>query len=134
MRPHSLPGALEGRRHEVERSTSILADRLEVEGFVELTGAGEATLEVEFPVAFTEIPSISDGGHLIEGQVLVAGQFPRWNVGVAQWRTMPNRPGAAPLYTGALLVIVAEGPEGMRSVAHYQFRGRALRNPISPDE
>lgn len=128
-------GALELRRANLDRSASMTGGRISLDGFIDLSGVGEATIEVPFPMQFVERPVItSGGGELAEGETLEAGRFPRWNVGVKDWRFTERSEGAARIYTGALLVVVCEGRDDpdrpQQSTAHYKVEGTAIVNPV----
>jgi hypothetical protein len=104
----------------------------ECSGTIFVEGAGEVTPPpiVQFPVAFIEKPAISGGYELVDNQALEAGNFPTCNVGVVRWVTyVPDR--VRTYYVGAHLGIVTTGREDQLFYAHWQMRGRALRNPIA---
>lgn len=127
-------GSFEQRRGEVERGYSVRGGVFRLLGTRDLSKAGEVLDVVNFPVWFLERPSISGGGELAPNEALVDGDFPRWNVGVKQWRTTEQggvgETGLVTMYVGATFIFVAEGPAAMRSTIHWQLEGRALRNPL----
>lgn len=97
-------------------------------GFVEVAGAGEGLVDINFPVWFLEVPVMSFGGELGPNEVLVDGSFPTLNVMVKSWvRTAKN---GTDYYTGATLIIVTTGSVAQRATAHWQGEGRALVNPL----
>lgn len=119
-----------------EQHESMRGREYTVAGHLELGGSGEATYPVWFPVFYTAMPFVYGSGSIAAGSdlddVLVKGNFPRWNVGVAEWYR--KKRGNVNGYVGALLVIVADGPTSMRSVVAWQITGPALRSPTdSPD-
>lgn len=106
-----------------------------VEGVIELRGTGEATIDVTFPVTFTEMPVVLGGGGVAPNQRIIAGEFPSWRVGVRQWDLeIPADTPDSPTYKGANLVIIVDGAsddeDSFESFAFWSARGRALTNPI----
>lgn len=131
-----LRQALDTRRSEVERIRSVTGGEHLVKGRIELRGVGEITVDVKFPVMFTEMPVVVGGGGVGENQIIRASQFPSWKVGVHRWlrETDPSIPDT-PVYKGCTLVIVVEGAwqdyATFESFAFWTASGRALTNPIT---
>lgn len=112
-----------------ERAAALGVQMTECSGTVFIEGPGEATQPVTFPVAFIERPTISGGWELVENQSTEVGNLPTCSVGVISWVT--NKPDNVRTYwIGALLCIVSTGKDDQLLYAHWQMRGRALRNPI----
>lgn len=125
-RPTTNP--LEARRGAANRLDSITGKVHSIEGFFDIEGAGEAILEIKFPVWFIEKPTFGFGGEMAPGQVLVTGAYPMLSVLVHHW-LMHDYPGGVSYFAGAVLIIVTTGPDDQRLVGHWRARGRALRNP-----
>lgn len=128
QRPFEQP--FEARRGEVERARRVQGSVYEVWGTVDVIKPGEGLVDVDFPVGFSEKPTISGAGELAEGMVLEDGRFPTWNVGVYKWKKTV-RDGKS-YYVGATLVLVVTGSLDMNSTVHWQMKGRALVNPATP--
>lgn len=124
-----LARVLDQRRGDVERSRSVQGKVYSVNGFIDMQGAGEALVDVNFPVAFQERPSFSFGAELGANQVLEDGNFPWVNAMVRSWQ-MIVRDGIS-YYTGASVVVVASGPNDMAYTAHWTVTGKALTNPLN---
>lgn len=122
--PAQLP--LEKRRSQIDRVTNATGDTFRVSYRIGLDGSGETTVTVNFPVQFSERPTVSSGGELHPEETLVAGNYPWWSVGVADWITEDL--AGRTYYVGADLVIVCGGPTGQLSYAHFTAEGKALQH------
>jgi hypothetical protein len=127
--------AFEHRRGEVERGRAVEGGVFIVEGVIALTGTGEATVDVNFPVRFIEKPVLVGGGGAADNQRIVVGEYPRWNVGVLRWhRVIDEEFPDQPTYKGCTLLIIVEGATQdattFLSEAYWSARGKALNNPI----
>lgn len=122
------------RGSDTIRTAQFSVQLSEASGTIFIEGPGELAYEVLFPVAFIEKPAISGGFELAENQSPEAGNFPTCSVGVLRWNThTPDGPnGVRTYWKGAVLSIVTTGREEPPQLfyAHWQMRGRALRNPI----
>lgn len=124
--PTSAP--LEARRGAARRLEDLVGRFHTIEGFIDLNGAGEALLDVNFPVWFLEKPLFTFGGELAVDQVLTAGQFPTLSMLVQRWQ-MKDYPNNVSYFAGATLAIVITGPATQRLIGHWQVQAKALRNP-----
>ena len=127
--------ALESRRGEVERSRSVAGGMYVIDGIISLTGTGEATVDVKFPVTFIEMPVVVGGGGVAPNQRIVPGEFPSWRVGVREWDiVISDDVPDSPTYRGCTLVVLVDGARddetSFQSFAFWMARGRALTNPI----
>lgn len=108
--------------------------QLEVVGLIEIVGAGEATVDVSFPVRFVEHPSFSFGGEMVENSAITAGQHPTISIMVLRWMTEEATPGTLEqdqqIFVGASLIIVTTGIPDQRQRAHFQVRGRGIVSPV----
>lgn len=120
--------SFEQRRGTVDRQQAIQGGVFRVSYFMEMAGDGEATIDVNFPVGFTEYPACFMGGALAPGQVLVDGNFPWCSVMVGTWKTLEK--GNRSFYVGATLVLTVGGPTSQNSILHFHVEGKALQNPI----
>lgn len=120
--------SFEQRRGTIDRQQAIQGQVFRVSYFMEVSGDGESTVDVNFPVAFSEYPSCYMGGALAPGQVLVATNFPWCSVMVAAWKT--DIKNGHLYYIGATLVLVVGGPTSQVCILHYHAEGKALQNPV----
>lgn len=119
---------LEARRGVATRLDSITGRVYSIEGTFRLEGAGEALIDVTFPVWFIERPFPGFGAEMAPNQVLVAGKYPTVSVVVHRWR-MKDYPHGVSYYAGATLVVVSGGAEGQTMLVHWSMTAKALRNP-----
>lgn len=138
MMPPRAPvfSALERRRADLGRVDDFVIKTTRVTGFVLTEGAGEAAHDVEFPVTFTERPSMSFGGELADNQFVEDLAFPTVSVVVISWiKSMTGRVGggldAPGWFVGASLAIVTSGKTDQRMWVHWQAEGKALRDPVN---
>jgi hypothetical protein len=120
--------AFEARRGTLERARSITGQQYKVSFFVEVHGAGETTVAVNFPVKFQEKPIVTSGGELAPGSVLQATNFPWCSVMVGSWDLDPTITDHD-YYIGATLVIVVGGTDTQRAIIHFSAEGKALVSP-----
>lgn len=135
MTDMTIRRALEQRRGQVERDRAVAGGKMIVEGVIDLLGTGEATVDISFPVVFTEMPIVLGGGAVATNQAIVDGEFPTFQVSVLRWDEIVN-PAApdSPTYRGCTLLIVVTGArddeDTFQSHAFFSARGTALHNPI----
>lgn len=121
--------SFEQRRGSVERQNAIQGAIFRVSYFLEVAGAGEASVKVNFPVSFQEYPGCYSGGALAPGQTLVDTNFPWCSVMVADWDTVVKNNHL--YYIGATLSLVVGGPATQIAVLHFHVEAKALQNPLS---
>lgn len=121
---------LEDRRGTVNRVESMSGRDHFVQGHLTLAGAGEASIEVRFPVWFIEKPIFTFGGELAEGESPTQTKYPTISAVVLRW-ILQEYPGDIHYWSGAILGAVSTGIPEQNLVLHWQFQGRALRNPTS---
>lgn len=119
----------DARRGTINRIESMTGKVHRVQGFFTLTGAGELSVEVDFPVWFIENPICSFGGELAANEFPEAGFYPTVSVVVLAWKK-EDRPGDVSYFSGAHLGAVTTGKAGQVLVVHWQMEGKALRNPL----
>lgn len=124
----TIQGPLEARRGRVERSKSAQGRVHAVDGFVQTLGAGETTVDIEFPVSFIERPCFTFGGELGENEVLEDGNFPTISLVVKNWKLATR--GGADYYVGATLIVVSTGTTTQKMIAHWKMEAVALTNPL----
>lgn len=121
---------LEDRRGTVNRVESMSGRPHRVQGHFTMNGAGEASIEVRFPVWFIEKPIFTFGGEMVEGESPTQTQYPTISVVVHRW-ILQEYPGDIHYFSGAILGPVSTGTEAQKLLVHWQCEGKALRNPTS---
>lgn len=131
-----LQTPLEQRRWRTERERSMHVKLQRVTIKVALTGAGEASTLVSFPVTFVEEPVFYAGGAFQQSQGITDGSFPSFSAVVIGWDTSEKRPGlnVGDYYHGAGIAFVVGGVEEQTMFAHLSFEGKAFRNPDSSSD
>lgn len=118
--------AIESRRTYTETQAQLMIRDGVAHGTVEIEGAGEAIVDVAFPVRFADAPIFSAGLELRGSVALAWGKLPVWSATVAGWRTEAVANNT--LYVGATLAIVTFN--AARSNLHYSFAGRSYTTPV----
>jgi hypothetical protein len=129
MQPGISDYAFDRRAATRARADAVQAKVVRVSGTVEAAGNGEGIADVAFSTQFVEVPTMSFGGQMGFGTVLVGGQFPTVSVLVHHFVTTELPQGLSSLVVGAALIIVTTGPANQLVVVHWQAEGKALSNP-----
>ena len=120
---------------ERARLEDSLARTQVVSGQFLLSGVGEATKAVKFPVKFIEKPLLSFGGELTENSSPVDGSFPTVSVVIGGWdleipgivnQETPDRK----YFVGATLLVVTTGVSESMWI-HWHVTGVAITNPVA---
>ena len=129
--PFRQQNVMETRRREVERVDEMLVKVYFVHGKILVEGTGEATVDVNFPVLFTEMPNLSHGWSLDEdsNQFATTGEFPTVNVGAVTWAKEGVTDGFRGYYRAATLGLIITGKEDQKLWVHWTMVAKALRNP-----
>lgn len=98
-------------------------------GQFQLDGAGEAEVQITFPVSFSAKPLLSFSGEVRDGDILVSARMPSISMMVLRW-TVEDNPPYSVLYTGAVLGVVTSGPPGTRMYATWHMDGTAFTNHV----
>ena len=120
--------AQEHRRQELERVSDQLPRTSIVDGHALIGDAGETTVTVDFPFTFMEMPVFTCGWALDDNQSVASGSFPICSAFVMSWKTI-TKSGNRTYYTGAELGVVAVAGSGTKLKMHYNFQGKAFRDP-----
>lgn len=141
------PGwAGEQRRADLARIDDVVIKTTSVCGFelvsvpaaapdATAAAVGETTVDVSFPVTFTERPAMTFGGELDVNEFVEANHFPTISGVVVVWRKAhEDRVGgglqAPGWYVGATVAVVASGRSGGFKVwLHWRAEGKAMRDP-----
>lgn len=94
--------------------------------------AAEASVDLPFPVLFTEKPVFTYGAELDDNHRPLAGSYPTLAAVVARWDTIGRIQGVTDgRFKGATVVTVTTGQAGQHIWLHYSFEGKAIRNPLN---
>ena len=107
---------------------AMAADITTLTGEIRVNGAGESRAQITFPLKFSQKPSLSFGGEIIEGDAILDGFMPTVNVVVLGWRT-EERPPTSRLYIGADLGVVLGGVNHQKAIIHWTLVGKAITSP-----
>lgn len=125
----SYPGVRRAaKRTELDRGT--WADRANFLVTYDFVAPGTFVTEnIVFGEVFEGFPDFSYGVELIEGQTLLAGDFPMVNAGVALWdQTFPEG-SQLPRVMGASLFLAVYCSTAYRLRFRFSFNGVAFANP-----
>ena len=137
MAPFRGRGLVEHRRDDLTRINSMTVKPTRVSGYITIAhpsdiDSAEASVDLPFPVVFTEKPVFTYGAELGENHRALAGQYPTMSACVVLWDTVGAVEGATEgRYVGCTVATVSTGQAGQIIVLHYSFEGKAIRNPLS---
>ena len=116
------------KRTELDRET--WANRVNLQVAYDFVAPGSLQTEtISFGEVFEGFPDFAYGVELIEGQVLVAGDFPMVNAGVAIWdQTFPEG-SQLPRVMGAALFVAVFCSTPYQLRFRFSFNGVAFSNP-----
>lgn len=98
---------------------------------VDITAA-EGSVDIPFPVVFTEKPVFTFGAELDDNHRPLAGVFPTLAAVVARWQVVGRVEGVTEgRFKGATVVTVSTGQAAQNIWLHYSFEGKAIRNPLN---
>lgn len=112
---------------DAARSRSVRGQLYRLPGRIEMIGAGQKLIDINFPVHFTERPHIWGSGETDEN-VAAMDRYPTWNVGVNGYRMHATN---SQLYVGCTLIVVITGDVNLSTVV-WVAEGRALTPPVTP--
>lgn len=107
---------------------SIKGDISVVPGRVMINNAGEAYIDINFPVRFVDLPNFTSGFETQEGQGIIEGQMPTGTAHVSAWKTIERLPVSV-FYTGAKIQVVTTGQFYQKMILNFSFTGTAITNP-----
>lgn len=128
---HGITSALANRDARRQSVVDLGGGHFAVYGEIELANIGKTDFDVKFPIGFIVRPFISCSGFLAEGETYAAADEPSYDISGLSL-TYEEKPGGSRVYTGARLVVLARGREGVRSYVTWKAEGRALTNPARP--
>lgn len=122
----------EQRRGMVDRIQAMQARTTRIHGVVKVRGGGggAATVEVVFPVWFMELPNVTFGWSMEEGQQWDPENPSYFVPGVVRWK-IEERPMQVRYFSGAVLGVVGFGPIEQKALVHWQAEAMALRAPTA---
>ena len=116
---------MESRRAEVERTVETFVKVNRLSGWIKISGTGELTQDVVFPMFYIERPSFSCGFELDEASPLETGNFPTYSVTVSSWQKA-TAGEIGEYWIGATLAIVLNGNADQIGIVHWQMEGKAM--------
>lgn len=119
---------LEVRRGEIARVEALAGGIFKVSYSFLCSGAGEGSVDVNFPVAFYERPHCSQGGSLADGSTVEDGNYPWCAAMGADWVTEVR--GGATYYVGCTVILVLAGKTGQEAWIDFGAEGKALQAPL----
>jgi hypothetical protein len=129
-------GDLDKRDTQQEQALAQMGSTYDQQGFLQVTGTGEALTNVAFDFPFVEKPIFTWGAEMCDGSGVVIGSFPTITVVVTAWITIivpGNSIGllaaSGVVYHGAVLAMVITGTPNQSMWIHYDFNGSALAFP-----
>ena len=108
--------------------SGVAADVASVCGRIPINSAGEAIMDVMFPVKFTSQPNFTYGFALQEGEGVISGRMPGGTATVQKWTTVQRLPNTV-FYTGARIIAVTTGLKYQKMILNFDFSGVALSDP-----
>lgn len=131
----SLQRGLVNLRNVQDLAQDRAAKVFKVSGRGKIIGDGETSVNVSFPVTFTDRPAFSYGSELAARQVdrLQGGSLPQVTAMVAAWDKVETAVSGMFLYRGASLIIVTEN-NPLYVFVHWHVEGMALHNPLGQGE
>ncbi len=135
--PFRRRGIVQQRREDITRIEKMTVKVTRVTGYVlivhaETARVAEASVDIGFPVVFTEKPVFTFGSELAENHSPSARSYPQLSATVASWETAGAADGVTEgRFVGATVVAVSRGQKGQNIWLHYSFEGRAIRNPLN---
>jgi hypothetical protein len=115
--------ALNQRRAKEASMNEFGVQQFNLSGQLKISGAGETSVEVKFPVRFLEKPMFSCGWELEGNQDLVHGAFPGGHCVVYQWIYTDVPAAQHRFFTGAKLAIQTRGTNHQNMFLVYHFSG-----------
>lgn len=130
--PFFYQNMAERRRRAVDRIEDMTCKDTTLSGRHLVSGVGELTFDVVFPVTFSVRPTFHYGAELEEGNFPVAGVFPGARACVVGWEVVGKVDHTFDGYfSGATIAATTYGDDGQNVWIHWSFRGTAMRNPIN---
>lgn len=126
----TIEAALNARASTKDRIRSAQAQYYVVTAEIDVIGAGEAVVDVTFPVYFVDKPKHYKGGELQSGESFTTGSFPTTDIVILQWDTRLRDDGTA-VYSGATIGIVTTGIPGQLSTVQFHAEGIGIRQTTS---
>jgi hypothetical protein len=115
----------EVRREQIDRVEALAGGVFRYCTSFAVHGAGEAAVDINFPVKFSELPNVSDGTSLKAGSVVEEGNMPHGHACVLEWQF-----DGADAYIGATVGLVMYGSDDQDALIHLGVEGKALQAPF----
>ena len=112
--------------------TETAASPAPVSGKFMINNAGEAKVDITFPVFFSDIPYVTFGFEIQGANQIISGHAPAMSATVYDWDTI-DRPPFSRFYKGAYIVVVSTGPPGTKFICTWTAMGTAFTSPTVGD-
>lgn len=123
----------EQRRQDLMRIEAMAVQPTFLNGVVKVQGSGEVTSDLTFPIRFVEKPTFTFGGELVSGHSPGEGIYPVVSGVIVGW-DLDQPAEHVTHYLGTSIAIVTIGKEDQELWFHFSFFGRAMVNPVQPDQ
>lgn len=125
----SLEAVLNKKTLRTSQVSETVVDYTTVTGTVMLTGRGQGIVDINFPITFVEKPNVSFGYELEQGY---QSELVPSCAGVVNSWVMDSTKSDSIRISGCSLGCVVSAAPGTVSYLHFNFYGKAYRNPVSP--
>lgn len=129
--PYRQLGLVQRGVRDTARVEDMAAKITRFIGRVLVVNAGEAAVEVNFPVLFSQRPIFGYGGELDENHHATLLSYPTISAVVTDWVTVPTGVGLEPRFRGARIAVVTTGVPDQQMWLHFSFEATAIRNPTN---
>lgn len=129
--PYRQRGLMDKRNRDLARVDDMTVKHTRVVGRALVVNAGEAAVELRFPVLFGNRPIFTFGGELHDNHHATLLQYPTVSAVITDWVTEPTGTGLEPRYKGARIAMVTTGQADQQMWLHYSFEAKAIRNPLA---
>lgn len=128
MEIHQAISNIQQKQAEKSRVEDQIATVHSIDGLFMITGSGEASVFVNFPVKFIERPNLSFGFELDPSAVVAAGSYPSVSAVIGGWAK--EGPSNKRTFTGATILVVSTGPVTQKIWVHWTASAKATTNPF----
>lgn len=120
---------LRNAQQSIHDASTMQAKQTSLSGQYMINGAGEAIVEVYFPVRFVEKPLVTFGFEMKDGEVYIPGQMATGSGVVLDWIT-EEKPPVSRIYIGCVIGAVTTGQKYQKMIGVWQANGVAYTDPV----